>query len=326
MLKQLTRAALAAALPLLIGAGPAFALDTLKVASAQKGFWDTSFVELGQQKGFFKDQGIQLDIVWTDGGADAQQALITGSFDVSVATGILGVISAYAKGAPIVVLSSEMTGAPDLYWYVRADSPIKSLKDLQGKTFAYSRPGSSSNLVAAALVKKSGTNAKLVSAGGPPATLTQVMSGQIDVGWSAAPVGLDLVKEGKIRVIATGNDDPVASSQTVRVNATNATVLKERRDVLRRFLVAYQKTLDWAYSSPEVLQAYGSFAKIKPEAVEETRSHYIRKANVALNRMEGLSETVKDAVDTKRLAQPLTAQQEQAFLQPMKELTKDLGK
>lgn len=326
MLKQLTRAALAAALPLLIGAGPAFALDTLKVASAQKGFWDTSFVELGQQKGFFKDQGIQLDIVWTDGGADAQQALITGSFDVSVATGILGVISAYAKGAPIVVLSSEMTGAPDLYWYVRADSPIKSLKDLQGKTFAYSRPGSSSNLVAAALVKKSGTNAKLVSAGGPPATLTQVMSGQIDVGWSAAPVGLDLVKEGKIRVIATGNDDPVASNQTVRVNATNATVLKERRDVLRRFLVAYQKTLDWAYSSPEVLQAYGSFAKIKPEAVEETRSHYIRKANVALNRMEGLSETVKDAVDTKRLTQPLTAQQEQAFLQPMKELTKDLGK
>jgi NitT/TauT family transport system substrate-binding protein len=324
MMKLLTRAAVAAALPLLIATGPASALDTLKVASAQKGFWDTSFVELGQEKGFFKDQGIQLDIIWTDGGADAQQALITGSFDVSVATGILGVVTAYAKGAPIVLLSSEMTGASDLYWYVRADSPIKSLKDLQGKTFAYSRPGSSSNLIAAALVKKSGTDAKLVSAGGPPATLTQVMSGQLDVGWSAVPGSLDLVKDGKIRVIARGNDAPGAADQTVRVNATNATVFKERRDVLRRFLVAYQKTIDWIYGSPEVLQVYGKFANVKPEVVDDLRTHYILKKDVDLTKIGALDETIKEAVDTKKLSQPLTAEQKKAFLQPMQEMTKGL--
>ena len=324
MMKLLTRAAMAAALPLLVGAGPASALDTLKVASAQKGFWDTSFVELGQEKGFFKDQGIQLDIIWTDGGADAQQALITGSFDVGVATGILGVVTAYAKGAPIVLLSSEMTGASDLYWYVRADSPIKSLKDLQGKTFGYSRPGSSSNLIAAALVKKSGTDAKLVSAGGPPATLTQVMSGQLDVGWSAVPGSLDLVKDGKIRVIARGNEAPGAADQTVRVNATNATVFKERRDVLRRFLVAYQKTIDWIYSSPEVLQVYGKFANVQPEVVDDLRTHYILKKDVDLTKIGGLDETIKEAVDTKRLSQPLTAEQQKAFLQPMQDMTKGL--
>ncbi len=323
-MKLLTRAAMAAALPLLMGAGPASALDMLKVASAQKGFWDTSFVELGQEKGFFKDQGIQLDIIWTDGGADAQQALITGSFDVSVATGILGVVTAYAKGAPIVLLSSEMTGASDLYWYVRADSPIKSLKDLQGKTVGYSRPGSSSNLIAAALVKKSGTDAKLISAGGPPATLTQVMSGQLDVGWSAVPGSLDLVKDGKIRVIARGNDAPGASEQTVRVNATNATVFKERRDVLRRFLVAYQKTIDWIYSSPEVLQVYGKFANVSPEVVEDMRTNYILKKDVTLTKIGALDETIQDAVDTKKLSQPLTADQKKAFLQPMQEMTKGL--
>lgn len=324
MMKLLTRAALVAALPLLASTGPTWALDTLKVASAQKGFWDTSFVELGQEKGFFKDQGIKLDIVWTDGGADAQQALITGSFDISVATGLLGVISAYSKGAPIVLLSSEMTGAPDLYWYVRADSPIKSLKDLQGKTFAFSRPGSSSNLVAAALVRKSGTNAKLVSTGGPPATLTQVMSGQIDVGWSAVPVGLDLVKEGKIRVLATGNDAPGTAEQTVRVNVTNATVFKTRKDVLRRFLIAYQKTVDWMYGTPEGLQAYSAFSKVKPDVVEEARTHYILKKDVALNRMGALDETMKEAVETKRLTKPFTAEQQKAFLAPMMELTKGL--
>ena len=81
-------------------------------------------------------------------------------------------LSAFAKGAPVVLISSEMTGASDLYWYVKADSPIKSLADLEGKTVAYSRPGSSSNTIAAALVKLSGKHAKLVSAGGAPATLT----------------------------------------------------------------------------------------------------------------------------------------------------------
>jgi NitT/TauT family transport system substrate-binding protein len=103
---------------------PALALDKLTLAVGQKGFWDTSFPYLGQQKGFFKDQGVELDIQWTDGGADTQQAVITGSIDIGIATGFLGTISAWAKRAPVIVLSSQMTGAPDLFWYVRADSPV----------------------------------------------------------------------------------------------------------------------------------------------------------------------------------------------------------
>jgi NitT/TauT family transport system substrate-binding protein len=318
--------ALAAVLAAAVGAQPAAALDVIKVADAQKGFWDTSFVFLGQERGFFKEQGIELDIQWTDGGAETQQAVITGSFDVGLATGLLGVVGAFNKGAPIVLLSSEMTGAPDLLWYVRADSPIKSLQDLEGKTVAYSRPGSSSNQIAAALVKLSGKNAKLVSTGGPPATLTQVMSGQIDVGWSAVPGPLEMVKEGKIRVIAVGNDAPGAAGQTVRVNITNATMLKTRRDVLRRFLVAYQKTIDWAYSSPEVLQDYGKFANVKPEIVEEVRAKYFPKSAVALDKVMGLDETMREAVEAKRLEKPLTAEQQAELLRPMMELTKDLSK
>ena len=56
-----------------LGGQPALALDKLTLAVGQKGFWDTSFPYLGQQKGFFKDQGVELDIQWTDGGADTQQ-------------------------------------------------------------------------------------------------------------------------------------------------------------------------------------------------------------------------------------------------------------
>jgi NitT/TauT family transport system substrate-binding protein len=321
-LSHLVAAAAAVLIPSLAGV-PVLAADVLKVANPQKGFWDTSFLQLGQEKGFFKEQGIELDIQWTDGGAETQQAVISGSFDIGTSTGLLGVLSAFAKGAPVVLLSSEMTGAADLYWYVRADSPIKSLKDIEGKTFSFSRPGSSSNQIAAALVRKSGaSNVKLVSTGGAPATLTQVMSGQIDVGWSAIPGPLDLVKEGKLRVIAVGNDAPGAATQTVRVNITNANVLATRRDVLRRFLIAYQKSIDWAYSSPEMLDAYGKFANVKPEIVEELRTKYSPKSSVALDKISDLDVTMREAVETKRLDKPLTPEQQAALLKPMTELLK----
>ncbi len=313
-------AAVVAVMALVAGARPAAALDKFTVAAPQKGFWDTAFPYLGQEKGFFKEQGIELDIQWTEGGADTQQAVITGSIDIGLATGFLGVISAFSKGAPVTLISSEMTGASDLYWYVRADSPIKSLADLDGKTVAYSRPGSSSNTIAAALVKLSGKNAKLVSAGGAPATLTQVMSGQLDVGWSAVPINLNLVDQGKIRVVALGNDAPGAADQTVRVNITNANVYKTRHDALKRFFVAYQKAIDWAYSGADVPEMYGKFANVPPSVVEKLRTKFTPKSSVALNRVSGLDVTMREAVDAKRLEKPLTPDQQNALLAPMKDL------
>ena len=65
-------------------------------------------------------------------------------------------------------------------------------------------------------MKQYDLKAKPTATGGPAPTLTQVMSGQIDVGWSAPPFGLQQLDEGKIRVIASGNDAAVFKGQTVR--------------------------------------------------------------------------------------------------------------
>jgi len=49
-----------------------------------------------------------------------------------------------------------------------------------------------------------GLKAIPTATGGPAPTLTQVMSGRSNIGWSAPPFGLDLIDQNKIRVIATG--------------------------------------------------------------------------------------------------------------------------
>ena len=116
-------------------AGAAFADGALKVTIGQRGKWDGAVVELGQRAGIFKKQGIDLEILWTNGGGETMQAVISGSVDIGVAAGTLGVLGAFVKGAPIRIISAQATG-DDAYWYVRADSPVKSMADMKGRTMA----------------------------------------------------------------------------------------------------------------------------------------------------------------------------------------------
>ncbi len=113
-----------------LAGSPAGAEDTLKLAIGQRGNWDTAVSELGQKAGFFKKHGLVLETLYTQGSGETLQAVISNSVDVGVAVGTPGAMSAFAKGAPVRAIASAYTGASELFWYVRGDSPIKSMADL----------------------------------------------------------------------------------------------------------------------------------------------------------------------------------------------------
>src|ERR1700722_9444088 len=119
---------LAVSVALVLAAAIPARAETLKLAIPQKGAWDTSFTVYGEREGFFKEQGLDLDINYTEGGATTETAVISGSVDIAVATGTMGILSAYVKNAPVRIISAESTGAADTYWYVKAGSPLKSFK------------------------------------------------------------------------------------------------------------------------------------------------------------------------------------------------------
>src|SRR5215472_7534762 len=93
--------ALAVALLLCGGGTAAHAADNLKVTIGQKGFWNSTFIEFAEQQGFFRDENLSVEAIFTDGGATTMQPVIAGSVDLGLTNGTLGVISAYVKGAPI---------------------------------------------------------------------------------------------------------------------------------------------------------------------------------------------------------------------------------
>ncbi len=295
-------------------AGAAAAQDKVRAAVGQRGNWDTLFISQGVEAGIFKRESIDVDITWTRGGAETLQAVITDSADVAVANGIPGVIGAIVKGAPVKIVSAQMTGAPDLYWYVRADSPVKTMKDMNGRTMAYSRPGASSEQVALAIAEHAGVKPKLVSAGGIPDTRTQVMSGQLDAGWAVPHFNLDLVAEGKIRIIARGSDVPALNDQTVRVNAAGTRFLTGRRDVARRFMKAYHESIEWVYANPgKSIAFYAQFNKVPSQIAKQTFDSF-PKQSVAGWPVRGLKQNLAEALQQKQLEKPLGEAEAQKLL------------
>lgn len=297
-----------AALTILSTVGAASAQDKLKLAVGQRGLWDTSVSELGQRGGIFRKHGLELEIVYTQGAGETQQAVISGSVDLGIAVGIMGVLGAYSRGAPVRVIGAESTGATDLYWYVKADSPIKSLKDTDGKTLAYSTNGSSTHGIVTAFMKQYGLKAKPTATGGPPGTLTQVMSSQIDVGWAAPPFGLDQLDQKQIRVIASGNDASVFKGQTVRLLITTASVLQSRKAVIDRYMKAYREVIDWMYTDAG-LKTYAEWLNIPLEKAKRSRDGFYPKEAINPDRVTGLDQIVKDAVELKFTPAQLTKDQ-----------------
>ena len=288
-------------LAVLIGATlPSYAQEKLKVAIPQRGFWDSSWVEFGEAAGLFKQAGLEIEVFYTDGGAQTLTAAMSGSVDVALSNGFLGVIGAYFKGAPVKVISAQMTGAHELYWWVKADSPFKSMKDVgEGKTVAFSSPGSSSNLVLLSLLRQTGSKAKPLATGGVPGTTTQVMTGQVDVGWSVVPLGLAEIAKGERRIIARSRDVEELRNQTIRVNIVNAEILKTKRAAITKFMQVYEKAIDWGYSNPQAIEIFARNMKVTPAAAKQAVDEYYPKAAMQMAEIRDVERSLKDALDFK---------------------------
>jgi len=299
--------------------GPASADDLLRLAIGQRGLWDSSIAEIGQAAGIFRRNRLELQVVYTSGGGETQQAVISGSVDIGVAAGTLGVLGAYTKGAPVRIIAGEATGTAE-YYFVRADSRVG--KDFAAvtpnMTLAYSTAGSGTHITALRFMKERTFTARLTATGSVPATFTQVMSGQVDIGFSTPPFGLDAIEAGQIRLIALANDLPSVRNQTVRVIIANATDLARRREVYRRFIHAYGETIDWMYTDDRAIAAFAQYAAISPAMARRVRDNFYPKAMLQLDRVMGLAELIEDAMAFKYVAQPLTPAQTAELLQTPK--------
>jgi len=288
---------------------PASADDMVKITIGQRGNWDTAISHLGSKVGIFKKHGLVLEMLYTSGSGETLQPVIAGAAEFGAAVGTQGAMAAFAKGAPVRIIGAEATGAAD-YWYAKTSSPIKTLGDTNGHTIAFSTQGSSTQSIVRAFIDEFKLTARPMSTGNPAATLTAVMTNQVDVGWASPPFGLKEIDAGQIRVIARATDSALVRGQTVRVLVTNTDTLTKRKDVVVRFLDAYRETIDYMYSdNPQVIKDYAEFVGVPEATAKRVRDEFFPKSLVNPDEISGLDSLVKEAVNLKFIDRPLTAAQ-----------------
>jgi len=298
--------ATAVVLALVMAAHGAAAQDAMKIAVGQRGNWNMMMAALGQTKGIFRRHGITLDILYTAGGGETLQAIISNSVDVGIGPGTMAVLGAYQKGAPLRIIGAESTGAAD-FWYARTELGLGSLRDARSETtIAYSTSGASTHGMALAFVKAYGLKSKLVATGNPQVTFTAVMTGQIDVGWSSPPVGLTALQEGKIRIVGRANDLPNMRSETIRVITANKENVVVKPAIYNRFMKAYRETLAWAYAGDEAVEIYARETDIPVPVARQVRDEFFAWPALDPDRINGLEPQMEDAIAFKYLRKPLT--------------------
>jgi NitT/TauT family transport system substrate-binding protein len=303
----------------LLTAGTAgHAQDVVKLSIGQRGNWDTAVSHLGDKAGIFKKHGIQLEMIYTGGSGETLQPVISGSVDLGLAVGTQGAMAAYVKGAPVRIIGAQATGAAD-YWYAK-NPAIKVLKDVEGKTIAFSSNGSSTQSVVRAFISEFKlNNAKPQATGNPSSTLTTVMTDQVDVGWASPPFGLKEIDEGKIHIVAKATDAALVRGQTIRVIVANTEALAKRKDVIDRYMKAYRETIEYMYSdNPQVIKDYAEFVRVPEAMAKRVRDEFFPKSLINPDAIHGLDTLIPEAVNLKFIPAPLTKEQTAELIQIVK--------
>jgi NitT/TauT family transport system substrate-binding protein len=160
---------------------------------------------VAEQLGYFKDEGLQVEISDFAGGAKALQAMVGGSADV-VSGAYEHTINMQSKGQPIVAFVLQGR-APQIVLGVsnKTMANYKSVADLKGKKIGVTAPGSSTNMMANFVLAKAGlkpTDVSFIGVGTSSGALSAMRSGQIDAIANLDPVITMLEQKKDIKVIA----------------------------------------------------------------------------------------------------------------------------
>ena len=280
-------------------AGLARAEDVVNIANGQREAWENSISELGQKAGIFKKHGLSLNIFYTQGSGETLQTTLSGAMDVGIGVGTHGVLGAMSKGAPVRIIGASFTGVDDLYYYVDAKSSVKTLAEANGRSMGVSGNGSASHIIALGLQKQLGLAFKTIVTGTHASTYTQVMTGQVYIGFATAPLLLDKVAEGTIRIIGRASEAPRFKFQTTRSLIANAGFVEAKTDIVARFIRAYAETVEWYYSDPDAIKAYAAWVNLPVDVAARAPKEFQKKENLAPRNLSGLNEIIADAIEFK---------------------------
>jgi NitT/TauT family transport system substrate-binding protein len=240
--------------------------------------------EIGKAKGFFREEGINLDIQYLAGGAQAAQALIAGTVDYSLWS-FDQTITSRVQGADIRAIASA-THLPGQTLLIAAKykDEIRSPKDLHGKLLGVTALGSGTQQTLSYILNQAGLDPKkesFIAVGG--STLpAAIENARVHAAMAADPYTTILLHAGKASALIDmrtlkGTQDVYGGPYLTGVVLTRPDVIEKKADLTQRLVNAFVKTNRWmASSTPQEIAAV-----LPAQMARDSKDIYVEALKVA---------------------------------------------
>jgi NitT/TauT family transport system substrate-binding protein len=229
--------------------GAAARAETITVTHWGSAFYGAPYA-VAMEKGFFKARGVDITGVLTStGGGTSVRNTLAGDLPFGEVA-LPAAIEAIRAGQPLKIVCAGAESVADILWIAKPDSPMKSIKDIEGKKIGYTSPGSVTNMLILMAMKAQGVDASkvtLVPAGGIGANLTAVLSGAIDAGMTGEPIWSQ--EKAKVKPVFWTKDVlPPQMTQTVGI--VTADYAKEHVDKVRAIIEGRREGVKFIAAHP----------------------------------------------------------------------------
>ncbi|NKI68672.1 ABC transporter substrate-binding protein [Collimonas pratensis] len=226
---------------------------------------------IAEQLGYFKDEGLDVQISDFAGGAKALQALIGGSADV-VSGAFEHTISMQAKNQRITAFVLQGR-APQIVMGVsnKTMPNFKTIADLKGKKIGVTAPGSSTSMMSNFVLAKGGlkpTDVSYIGVGASAGALSALRSGAIDVIVNLDPLITMLQQDNEIRIIS--DTRTLKDTNTVFGGPMPAATLYASADFIKKYPNTTQALTNAMVRALKWLQKAtpADVAKVVPESYQ----------------------------------------------------------
>lgn len=247
----------------------AFAAD-VKVASTSKVIFDNLALFVARDGGFFKKHELDVEISHFRGGGEVVRAVSGGTMQIGMVATTAAIIAA-GRGEPVRVISGWTAPSYAIAWIVPTASPIKSIKDLAGKSVGISRPGSVTHtgLIAALTATNIKDKVRIVPVGGPGDSWGALKNGRVQATWHTAPYMYGVINKGDARILFDISEYLTNYQQGSLI--AKAEWLSGNGETARKFLKACSEAMEMISEKPHEAAKIGAAAtKMSEQMVLQT--------------------------------------------------------